>query len=156
MNKNKILKLFNNKTNYVRLLFAMFLAYLINIIPNCKIKSSSGSTVKFRPKPQVFGIIWPILYICFGFSWIIALKKAKRKILTDILYILASIILASWIIVYSCMSNKIGGLYILFLNILSIIILILISKPKISKILLAPLLVWILFATFLNYSEVQK
>ena len=65
----------NNPKNILRLLFAMILGFGINLIPKCKISRNSGNIVKFRPPSFVFGIVWPILYILLGLSWILLLKK---------------------------------------------------------------------------------
>ena len=148
-----MLTLLNNPENILRLLFAMILGFGINMIPRCKMTPKAGQTVKFRPPSYIFGIIWPILYILFGLSWIFAKQKMKTR-QVDILFALQAVLLTSWIVVYSCLSNKKGGIYVLLLNILVLMIIIMLVPLK-SQLMLVPLLVWILFALLLNIFEVQ-
>ena len=148
-----MIALLNNPNNILRLLFAMILGFGINMIPRCKMTPKAGQTVKFRPPSYVFGIVWPILYTLFGLSWIFAKQKMKTR-QVDILFTLQAILLTSWIVVYSCLSNKKGGIYILLLNILVLMIIIMLV-PLRSQLMLVPLLVWILFALLLNIFEVQ-
>lgn len=148
-----MLALLNNPENILRLLFAMILGFGINMIPRCKMTPKAGQTVKFRPPSYVFGVVWPILYILFGLSWIFAKQKMKTR-QVDILFALQAVLLTSWIVVYSCLSNKKGGIYVLLLNILVLMIIIMLVPLK-SQLMLVPLLVWILFALLLNIFEVQ-
>ena len=143
----------NNPKNILRLLFAMILGFGINLIPKCKISRNSGNIVKFRPPSFVFGIVWPILYILLGLSWILASKKINR-IYVDIIFALLSVSLMLWTVVYSCLSNKKGGVYVLLLNILVLTIIIMLVPLK-SQLMLVPLLIWLLFALLLNIFEVQ-
>ena len=126
----------------------------MNAIPQCKMEKNAGSVVKFRPPSYMFGIVWTILYILFGISWIITISKNKNKLLTDLLYSLVTILLTLWIVVYSCLKNKRGGVYVLFGTICSVILCMNIS-PLESRMMLSLLLTWLLLASLLNTFEVQ-
>ena len=63
------------------------------------------NSVKFRPPGYIFGIVWPILFTLIGLSWVNSANKLKSR-LSDILYLSLSLLLASWIIVYSCIKDK--------------------------------------------------
>tara|TARA_Y100000996_G_scaffold4400_1_gene4064 strand:- start:2837 stop:3277 length:441 start_codon:yes stop_codon:yes gene_type:complete len=145
-----MLKVLNSPNDSLRLFFAMILGYIVSM--NCKMGKGSGNNVKFRPPSYLFGIVWPILYILLGISWINSYKGNKN---IDLLFIILSLLLAIWIIVYSCMKDKKNAIFILLLILLSIVSLMILIPQK-SKLYLAPLLVWILFATFLNTTEVQN
>ena len=54
----------------------LILGYLTSFF--CKIGKNSGENVKFRPKPWVFGIAWPILYLCLGYSWVLSRKNFRE------------------------------------------------------------------------------
>ena len=140
----------NSPNDLLRLFFAMALGYLVS--KHCKMGKGSGNNVKFRPPSYLFGIVWPILYILLGLSWI---NSYKKNTTIDRLFFGLSILLAAWIIVYSCMNDKKSAIYILLL-ILLFIVLLMIMIPQKSKLLLSPLLIWIVFATFLNTTEVQN
>lgn len=126
----------------------------MNAIPQCKMNKNAGSVVKFRPPSYMFGIVWTILYILFGISWIITISKNKNKLLIDLLYSLVTILLTLWIVVYSCLKNKKGGVYVLFGTICSVILCMNIS-PLQSRMMLSLLLTWLLLASLLNTFEVQ-
>lgn len=145
-------EIIGSKENIIRFVFPMFISYLVSI--KCKMDKNSGSSVKFRPPGYIFGIVWPILFTLIGLSWVNSANKLKSRI-SDILYLSLSLLLASWIIVYSCMKDKKKAVYILFLTLLSITFLML-YVPQNSKLLLAPLGIWVLYATFLNTAEVQN
>ena len=36
----------------------------------CRTTSSAGATVKFRPPPWVFSVVWTVLYLFIGLSWV--------------------------------------------------------------------------------------
>ena len=111
----------------------------------CKPGSNAGKIVKFRPPSYIFGIIWPILYIMLGLAWIYSKEQS-------LIYLLITILLCSWLILYSCIKNKLGSLYILFL-ILMMLCFAYTNSNKISKNLIIPLIIWIFFAIILSVFE---
>lgn len=120
----------------------------------CKIGKTAGIDVKFRPPPQVFGIIWPILFILFGISWAIAMRNCENKILCFITYMLVTISLALWIYIYGCKKSNKGAAWVLILSI-ALTLMCFAQGSYISKILLAPLIAWCIFAQLMNTTEVQ-
>jgi tryptophan-rich sensory protein len=145
-------KLSFNKKNIIKLFLSMFIGYVVSI--KCKMNKSSGSSVRFRPPSFIFGIVWPILYLLIGFSWIQATDTITENRI-DALYISLSLLLGFWIIVYACMENKLRSLYIMFIIILNLLFL-MILVPEKSKLLLAPLCIWLLYATFLLTTDIQN
>ena len=139
-----------NKSELLRLFYPMIAGYLVSL--KCKM-SKSGNNIKFRPPGYVFGIVWPILYILLGLSWINSEYK-KDKII-DGLYFGLSTLLALWIVIYSCYKSKKGALFIMMLSILAIVFL-MILVPKKSKLYLAPMLVWLCYALLLSTSDIQN
>jgi benzodiazapine receptor len=121
----------------------------------CKMDKSTASSNPARPPSIVFGIVWPILYIMIGVSWVNT-RYYKPEPMTDALYVLLNVLLNLWIVYYSCKKDIKGALYILVLCILATLILIVYGNGYLSTYLLLPLLVWLLFATMLNYTEVQN
>jgi tryptophan-rich sensory protein len=121
----------------------------------CKIGEKSGSAVKFRPPPQVFGIVWPCLFLLFGLSWAIAMRNCKNKILCLITYILTTISLALWIYIYGCQKSKKGASWVIIL-IITFALMCFAQGNDISKVLLAPLIAWCSFAQIMNTTEAQN
>jgi tryptophan-rich sensory protein len=123
----------------------------------CNVKETSGSTVNIRPDPEVFGIVWPILYILLGLSWYYARNSLMNKyeISPDLLYIILNIFLCLWIYVYSCKGLKKEGVYVLILCIIAGLSCFTVGNIT-SKLLITPLLGWLYLATLLNVFEVEK
>lgn len=137
---------------YIPIIIPSLLGYGTSLI--CKVQKDSGSKVNFRPPPVVFSIVWPILYILFGLSWYYS--RQKDQIYTDIFYSILTVLLTSWIVVYSCNNNKKLGVYILALAFTVSIACYTIAVDKKSKLMIVPLIGWLLFATLLNIFEIQQ
>lgn len=138
-------KIQNDKTNLLYLFFPMLSGYLTASF--CPMKSNSGSNVKFRPPAYVFGIVWPILYLMLGSAWIFSKERTM-------FYLLFSLLLSSWIVMFSCLKNKKKASWILLANVTMCIALMVVSKKQ-SQLLLTPLLGWLLFALLMNVVDVQ-
>jgi len=110
----------------------------------------------FNPPDWIFGPVWVILYLLMGISlfnvWKEGLKNREIKSAFTI-FIVQLIFNAAWSIVFFGAQSIIGGLIIIV--ILWVLILITILKfIKISRaagILLIPYLLWVSFATVLNF-----
>lgn len=119
----------------------------------CQIGKDAGSTLNIRPPAWVFGVVWPILYLSLGFSWIFA--RRQQQIWADVLYSVLTLLLVLWIVVYGCAKNSKGGVYVLA-GIISLLFASFSTGSILSKVLLCPLIGWIFLATFLNVFEVEK
>ena len=109
--------------------------------------SNSGSKIKFRPPGYIFGIIWPILYLLLGAAWIYSNKYG-------IYYLLISLLLCLWLVVYSCLKKKKHASWVLLASLFMSFLTYTISN-KTSQLLISPLIIWLLFALFMNIIEVQ-
>ncbi len=138
--------------NISRLFYPMIIGYIIS--SKCKMDSSSGKMIKYRPPGYIFGIVWPILYILLGLSWINSIKGNNNQWI-DKLYFVLSSLLALWIVFYSCLKDKKNAIYILLLCMV-IIGLLMVIIPQKSKLMLMPLTVWLSFAILMNTTEVQN
>ena len=139
-----------NKYDLLRLLYPMVAGFVVSKF--CKMEKS-GITVKFRPPGYVFGIVWPILYILLGLSWINSNPSLNKKV--ELLYFVLSSLLAYWIVVYACQKNKRNAVFIMLAIILNIGIL-MVQIPKKSQLYLVPLGIWLLFALLISTTEIQN
>jgi tryptophan-rich sensory protein len=121
----------------------------------CSIGKNAGSNVKFRPPPWVFGVVWPILYLLLGISWAIAARNCVNKVMCMSIYSLLSILLGLWIIVYGCIKSKKGASWVLLL-VLASVFGCFTQGNEVSKVIITPLLAWIIFALIMNTTEVQE
>lgn len=132
-------------------LLPMISGYLTSYF--CPVGDSTGSNVPARPDPYVFMIVWPILYILIGISWVNATKEIENDVTTiHIMYGFLIVLLCLWTYFYGCAKNKKYALYTILLSLLALSIIMLYSPTY----LLLPLAVWLLFATMLNLTEVNK
>lgn len=110
----------------------------------------------FNPPNNVFGPVWTILYVMMGISMFLIWKEGlKNKDVKNafIFFIIQLILNASWSVVFFGGHSVLGGLIVIVLLWLAVLYCI-ISFRKISRvasILLIPYLLWITFATLLNY-----
>ena len=109
------------------------------------ISKDSGKEVWFRPPPYVFMIVWPILLLLIGYSWYIRPKLVFY-------YTILTLLLSSWSIVWN--NNKFYAFINIITTLLFTLFLILYKYVKKSSILLVPLLLWLSFASVLNYYSI--
>ncbi len=110
-----------------------------------------------NPPNWIFGPVWTVLYLMMGISLFIIWKEGlKNKIIKSafIIFMIQLILNTIWSIVFFGMQSPAGGLLIIIL--LWIMILVTILKfmkiSRVAGILLIPYLLWVSFATYLNYS----
>lgn len=119
---------------------------------SCSIGKEAGREVSFRPPSIVFSIIWPILYILLGVSWMYA---NRETVYNNIPYSMLTFFLVMWIVVYGCMKNKKAGVWIITFSILASLYCYTVGG-RISKYCILPLIVWLIFAMCLNMFEVSN
>lgn len=116
----------------------------------CPIKG--GERLPQTPPKEVFPLVWTILYLLVGLSW----HRTRFQKESDAMHALLVFLLASWILLYSCLKQKTGGLYILACIFAVCISCMLLHDDKVSKIALTPLLAWIFIAYSLNFQIVSN
>jgi len=111
-----------------------------------------GESLPQTPPKSTFQIVWPILFFLLGMSW----TKAKKVPLLDALHAVCTALLAGWIYVYTCRNSKKMGIYILAVTISIVIACITIHEKAVDKVLLVPLLAWLIIAFQLNWEIVNR
>lgn len=111
----------------------------------------------FNPPNWLFGPVWTLLYLMMGISLFIVWKEdLKNKVVKSafIIFMIQLFLNTIWSIIFFGMHSTAGGLIIIAL--LWIMILITILKfmkiSRVAGILLIPYLLWVSFATLLNFS----
>jgi tryptophan-rich sensory protein len=127
------------------------LGYSIQVL--CPLRKA-GKDVKFRPPAVAFGIIWAILFILFGLSWVIAVRESSHEIIPIITYSVATITLAAWIYVYGCANSSKGASWVLIFAVAAVLCCFT-QGNQFSKMMVCPLLAWAIFAMMMNTTEVQ-
>jgi benzodiazapine receptor len=109
------------------------------------ISKQSGAKLWFRPPPYVFAIVWPILLLLIGYSWYIRPNLVFY-------YAILTFLLSTWSIVWNY--NKFYAFINIITTLISTLFLILYKYSKLSSLLLVPLLLWLSFASVLNYYSI--
>lgn len=105
----------------------------------------------FQPPSYIFPIVWFILYVLLGISWM----KSPSTLVHNSVYFLITFSLCLWIVAYSCYKRKRLGIYVILLSMFFTTVA-MIQGKKINQLLLTPLLLWLLFAVFLNIDIVLQ
>lgn len=113
------------------------------------------------PPNWLFGVVWPILYFLIAVSVYLTYKAAGTKKAQSEVFLIFIISMAFnllWTIVFFGLRDIRGALIILL--ILDVIVIYMIWRYlqiySLGGMLLIPYLLWILFATYLNYDIMRK
>ncbi len=108
----------------------------------------------FSPPSQLFGIVWPILYLLMGISLYIIYDSQKNELQKKALYLFALQLFVNMLwptVFFKFEMFWLAVFVILLLDVLvakTINLFYIINKK--SAYLLIPYMLWILFATYLN------
>ena len=117
----------------------------------CSPGKKAGKAVGFRPPAWIFSVVWPVLYLLMGWSWI---QATKSDTLNHIPYAILQILLVAWLVVYGCAGNKEAGTWIIALSLLACGYCLILGNAG-SRITLLPLVVWLGFALLMNAADVS-
>jgi len=109
------------------------------------ISKDSGQKLWFRPQPYVFAIVWPILLLLIGYSWYLRPKLAA-------FYTYLTILLSTWAMLWNY--NKFYAFINITTTLISTLLLIIYKYSRLSSMLLVPLLLWLSFASVLNFYSI--
>lgn len=111
----------------------------------------------FNPPNWIFGPVWTTLYILMGISMYLVWQKGlKDKFVKNsfILFLIHLVLNSLWSVVFFGLENP--ALAFLIIIILWLMILVLIIRfyriKKLAAYLLIPYILWVSFASVLNYS----
>jgi benzodiazapine receptor len=149
-----------NKKNYISLILWVGLITLIGPIIGYLTKSGVNSWYSglircgFTPPNYVFPIVWMMLYAMIGIcGWLIWSSKSSQTQVIKTIYIIQLILNWSWsFLFFKYHMISLALISLLLMDLLSIMILYLSYKNMKSVfMLMMPYLVWILFASYLNF-----
>jgi translocator protein len=146
---------------FITCLVIIFLvAFIGSIFTSSETKSDWYDSIKpsITPPNYVFPIVWSILFFLIAlslyFSWVNSKKNQKIKII--LVFGINFLLNILWSILYFKIKNPTFAFYEIILLILSIFSMIFITS-KISRksaYLLIPYLLWVCFASVLNYLSI--
>ena len=106
------------------------------------------------PPGIVFPIVWTIIYLLIGISYMLLKEKGEVSKETKQLYFIQLLFNYLWTFIFFVFRLRLlSVLWIIILDVLVIVMTYQFYKQdKLSSILLIPYVLWLLFATYLNIS----
>ena len=120
----------------------------------CKLDKNAGKTVKFRPPSYVFGIHGHLVFASRYSIYDEYEKENTNKNLTLVLYSMLILSLGLWLYTYGCKNKKITSLWVLMVSFTLALACFTISEQE-TRLMLCPLIGWLLFAILMNKTEIQ-
>ena len=120
--------------------------------------SELGKDNPVRPPKIVFGVIWPILYILLGVTWLLLIKKKIEQggstYIINLTFSVLNILLFLWIYVNNKLKKYIISHYIIvsIATLASIMTTISYTTHEPYVFLWIPFMTWITIASSLSYS----
>lgn len=105
------------------------------------------------PPGYIFPIVWTILYILMGISYFIATKDNENDKELNQIYLLQLFVNLLWSVIFFVLKMYFTSFLWIILLIILVVAMIkeLYNNSKISAYLQIPYLLWLLFATYLNF-----
>lgn len=105
------------------------------------------------PPAVIFPIVWTILYILMGISYFLATKDDDNNKELDQIYLLQLLVNFLWPIIFFVLEMYFTAFLWIILLLILVVVMIkeLLKNNKISGYLQIPYLMWLLFATYLNF-----
>jgi translocator protein len=107
------------------------------------------------PAPGLFGIVWSILYVLMGIAlaMVITARGAELRRVAIAVFGVQFALNLSWSPVFFGMHRMETALYILGAMVIAVMVTIalFLQIRKVAALLMFPLLLWVMFATYLNW-----
>lgn len=135
------------------LIIPLLVGGIVGLIISGFIDYDSLNKPMFSPPKILFPIAWTILYILMGVSFGILSEKKVIDSKSKFIYYLQLFVNALWSIFFFIFKLRLFSfIWIILLDILVILMIIqFYKKDKLAGILQIPYLIWILFASYLNF-----
>ena len=109
----------------------------------------------FSPPDYVFGPVWFVLYITIGIAGVNIYENRKRDPVSLFVFAAQLLLNFAWTFLFFGLHRPdlaLIDIILLFLTILYLVVSPLFDSKKTSNLILVPYLLWVGFATVLNYS----
>lgn len=141
------------KTYAKSILIPILVGGVVGIITSRFIDYQNLKQPFLAPPGALFPIVWTILYILMGISYGILKTNNQTDSKTDFIYYTQLAVNALWSIIFFVLKWRFFAiLWILLLAVLVVFMIIqFYNKNKIAGLLQIPYLLWVLFASYLNF-----
>ncbi|MBT0668613.1 tryptophan-rich sensory protein [Novosphingobium profundi] len=111
------------------------------------------------PPPATFGIVWSILYVLIGLALaiVLAARGAPGRGIAFAVFVVQLLVNLAWSPVFFAMHRITGALVVIgVLDVLVLVTILLFWRVRTrAALLLVPYLLWVAFATYLNFAFLQ-
>ena len=111
------------------------------------------------PPPQTFGIVWTVLYVMMGLAlaMLATANGARGRGLAIAVFLVQLVMNLAWSPLFFGQYRISAALYLLYALDVAVLLTVVLSARvrPLAGLLLAPYLVWVLFATVLNWQILQ-
>lgn len=147
-------KLSKFKIYFKAILIPLIVGGIVGFIMSGSIDYNTLKQPPLAPPDWLFPVVWTLLYILMGVSYGLLEEKGKLDTKTKVIYYVQLGINALWSIIFFVLKLRLlAFIWIILLDVAVIwYILTLYNKDKTAGWLQIPYLVWISFATYLNYA----
>ena len=111
----------------------------------CPNASFESVPVPLQPPGGIFVVMWPILFVTTGASWVLA----DHTVVSDVMYASLTLLCCTWLPLYTWFRYYRVSTAVLFTSVVAAASTIVIGTND-WKWLSLPLVVWLCFATYLN------
>ena len=143
-------------SNYLFLILPQILGLTSSLF--CPMIRNNDIYSKAQPPGWVFGVVWPILYLFVGYTWMIS--RQHNTTIADILFVSNMVCINLWIYLFNCRNNKVAALWTFIPSIATAIMCLMFVANATNSwwpsALLAPYISWLIFASQLNVDIVTK
>ena len=127
---------------------------IIGLITSSAVQYNELVQPSFAPPAILFPIVWTVLYVLMGVSYGILKSNGEVDSEINLIYYLQLAVNALWSIIFFTLERRLFAFFWILL--LIVLVIIMISKfydnNKVSGLLQIPYLLWIVFASILNFS----
>jgi tryptophan-rich sensory protein len=148
------------KQDWPRLFAPMVLGFVVSrLCPDAGRSDAAEAVLPAQPPGWVFGVVWPVLYLCIGVVWVLSKRSGVKGV--DTLFLVNMICINAWIWFYGCKKDKRAGLWTFVPSIATAMVMMMLVFYATHQrygwwpaALVAPYVAWLIFASQLNFARV--
>lgn len=115
--------------------------------PDASFESDAARVPPLQPPGWVFGVVWPILFVTTGASWVLAGRDDR---VVDALFGALTALCCLWLPLYTCLRYLRASTVVLASSVAVAVAVLARADDAAPRALIAPLVAWLSFATYLN------
>jgi len=141
---------------YIKKLFYLFFPLIcgtiIGLLTSSSISYQALNKPPLSPPGFVFPIVWSILYLLMGLSYLLFKNNVSDALKESIIYYSQLIVNLLWSIFFFVLEWRLFSIFwtLLLLGLIIYLFILYIKKYKPSAYLLIPYIIWVTFATYLT------